>query len=275
MEDKKNVLTIPMAIVVAGIIIGGAIFFSRSVSTKEIFKQPEQPTAQAATAKISGNISLRAVSESDHISGNPGANIVMVEYSDLECPFCKSFHKTMLSLLDEYGKSGKLAWVYRHFPLDFHPKSPKESEATECAFELAGNTGFWNYVNKIFEITPANNGLDLAKLPENAKQIGLDVNAFQSCLDSGKYAVKVKADYDDGLKAGVNGTPHTILVLNSPLTAAAEKRLVEINQNILQQMQPGSPSLITVDSAKRKVGISGAFQYPMMKEIVDLILSGK
>lgn len=271
MENEKNALTVPMAIVIAGIIIGGAIFFTREGQVKSVFQKPDERTP---TSNIE-DISSRPVDENDHILGNPNAKIVMVEYSDLECPFCKSFHKTMLTLLDEYGKEGEIAWVYRHFPLDIHPKAPKEAEATECAFEMGGNEAFWDYVNKIFEITPANNGLDPAKLPEIAAQIGLNVNSFQTCLDSGKYTEKVKADYSDGLKAGVNGTPNTTLVLSKSLTPAAEQRLGEINQSILRQLPPGSSNVLTIDSGKRKVGIGGAFQYPMMKEILDLLLSGK
>lgn len=268
MEKEKNVLTVPIAIVVAGIIIGGAIFFTREGQVKSVFNQPSAPTPTSTIQDIAS----RPVDGSDHIFGNPNAKIVMVEYSDLECPFCKSFHKTMQSLLDEYGKDGKVAWVYRHFPLDIHPKSPKESEASECAGELGGNSAFWNYINKIFAVTPANNGLDAAKLPEIAGQIGLNVSQFQTCLDSGKYADKVKADYNDGLKAGVSGTPNTVLVLTSPLTAAAEQGLNAINQKVMQQLPPGSSNVILIDSGKQKVSVGGAFQYPMMKEIVDLLL---
>ena len=271
MENEKNVLTLPMAIVVAGIIIGGAIFFTREGKVQSVFEQVAPQTPPSNSAEISS----RPVDDKDHILGNPNAKILMVEYSDLECPFCKSFHKTMQTLLDEYGKDGKVAWVYRHFPLDIHPRSPKESEATECAFEAGGNTAFWNYVNKIFEITNSNNSLDPAKLPEIARQTGLNVAAFQTCLDSGKYADKVRADYSDGLKAGVNGTPNTVLVLEAPVTPSTEKRLAEINQTIMRQLPPGSPSVLTVDSGKRKVDIGGAFQYAMVKEILDLLLSGK
>ena len=177
--------------------------------------------------------------------------------------------------MDQYGKAGQIAWVYRHFPLDIHPRSPKESQAAECAYELAGNDGFWNYVNKIFQITPSNNGLDPAQLPQVASQIGLNAAAFQTCLDSGRNAGKVQADYNDGLAAGVNGTPNTVLVLTSPITADTEKQLTQINQSILSQMQPGSGNLITIDSGKKKVSIGGAFQLPMMKQIIDLLLSGK
>src|SRR3989338_5116050 len=219
MEKEKNVLTVPMAIVVSAIIIGGAIFFSRGGPTVDVFKPPPEQAGPSVIEEIAS----RPFDLNDHMLGNPNAPIVMVEYSDLECPFCKTFHKTMQTILDEYGKDGKVAWIYRHFPLDIHPKAPKESEATECAFELGGNKAFWDYVNKIFEITPANNGLDHAKLPEIAGQIGLNMNDFQTCLDSGRYAEKVKADYNDGLKAGVNGTPNTVLVLTVPQTAGARK----------------------------------------------------
>ena len=271
METEKNALTVPIAIVVAGIIIGGAIFVTREGQVKSVFQKP----AEQAVPSNTQNIESRPVDLNDHILGNPNAKIVMVEYSDLECPYCKSFHKTMQTILDEYGKDGEVAWVYRHFPLDIHPKAPKEAGATECAFEMGGNKAFWDYVNEIFAITPANNGLDPAKLPVIAGQIGLNVSNFQTCLESGKYAEKVKADYSDGLKAGVNGTPNTVLVLAETLTPTAEQKLGEINQSIMMQLPPGSSSVLTVDPGKRKVDIGGAFQYAMMKEILDLLLSGK
>lgn len=260
-------MTVPIAIVVAGVIIGGAVLLTRGGPTKEIFQAPTEPAAS-----LTEDISLRPVDAKDHALGNPNAAIVMVEYSDLECPFCKSFHKTMKALLDQYGKTGQVAWVYRHFPLEIHPRSPKESEAAECAFEQGGNEKFWAYVDKIFELTPSNNQFDPLQLPKVASQIGLDVNSFQTCLDSGRYAAKVKADYDDATDAGASGTPHTVLLLSSSVTPVAEKRLSEINQTILRQLQPGSPNLIGLDSSKRKIGISGAFQLSVMKEIIDLLL---
>lgn len=270
-EPQKNVLTVPIAIVVAGIIIGGAVFLSRGGPAKEIFKQQ---VGQVPTS-ITEDISLRAVNDTDHILGNPNAPIVMVEYSDLECPFCKSFHKTMRTILDQYGKTGSVAWVYRHFPLEIHPKSPKESEATECAFEQGGNDKFWTYTDKMFEITPANNQFDLTQLPVVAGQLGLDVSKFKTCLDSGKYASKVQADYDDGIKAGVNGTPNTILILTTPVTSASEKKLSEMNQSVLVTLPQGSSNVITLDSTKKKISIGGAFPLAMMKEIIDMLLSGK
>lgn len=115
--------------------------------------------------KGAAKINLDPVTEKDHIAGNPNAELLIVEYSDPECPFCKRFHETMMQVMNEYGKTDKVAWVYRHFPLDsIHSKARKEAEAIECAGELGGNDKFWEYLNKLEEITPANNQLDPALL---------------------------------------------------------------------------------------------------------------
>lgn len=149
--------------------------------------------------------------EDDHVRGDRNARILLFEYSDLECPFCKRFHPTAQQIVDEY--EGQVAWVYRHFPLDqIHSKADKEAEAIECANELGGETAFWALTDKIFEVTPSNNGLDLATLPDLAEQVGLNRTAFQTCLDSGKYAQHVEDDYQGGIKAGVTGTPGNILL---------------------------------------------------------------
>ena len=106
---------------------------------------------------------MRPVSSDDHILGNVNAKIIIVEYSDLECPFCKMFHNTMHQVVEK--NNGDVAWIYRHYPIpQLHPKAFHEAEATECAWEQGGNSVFWKYTDKIFEITPSNNGLDEAKL---------------------------------------------------------------------------------------------------------------
>lgn len=167
-------------------------------------------------AKVAGEdaeveVKVEPVSTEDHVRGERSARIVLFEYSDLECPFCKSFHTTAQQAVDFY--QGELAWVYRHFPLDqLHPKARKEAEATECAAEQGGNEAFWKMAGIIFKTTPSNNGLDLAVLPNLASQIGLDAGKFKSCLESGKYAQRVEANYQSGVKAGVNGTPGNILL---------------------------------------------------------------
>jgi len=106
---------------------------------------------------------LKPVSPDDHILGNKDAKIVIVEYSDLECPFCKVFHNTMHKVVEK--SNGDVAWVYRHYPIpQLHKKAFHEAEATECAWEQKGNEGFWKYMDKLFEITTSNDGLDESRL---------------------------------------------------------------------------------------------------------------
>ena len=213
----KNYLN-PLAIIIAGAMISVSIVKAGGIPTSKTAATtvtggataPTQPNAaqppSAAAAK-----DVPPLSGKDHIRGSKTAQILLIEYSDLECPFCKRFHPTAQQVVDQY--KGKVAWVYRHFPLDpIHSKADKEAEASECAAELGGEDAFWKYVDKVYEVTPSNNGLDPAELPKIASSVGLDSNKFKTCLDSGKYAAKVEEQYQGGIKAGVTGTPGNILL---------------------------------------------------------------
>ena len=189
------------AIVVAGVIIAGAILLKGA--------EPAVPSGgNESTDELSSEI--RQISQNDHIRGNPGASIFIVEYSDLECPFCKTFHGTLKRVIEN---NKKVAWVYRHFPIPLlHSKAMLEAEATECAWEQGGNDTFWRYTDRIFEVTPSNNRLPEEELPKIAGELGLDVAAFSLCLTSGKYESKVQADIEDGRGVGVNVTPASFIV---------------------------------------------------------------
>lgn len=168
--------------------------------------QPNQPSAAPAAADF-----IQPVTQRDHIRGSPDAPVKIVEFADTECPLCKRFHPTLQRIVAEYP--GKVAWVFRHFPLDnIHPKARKEAEATECANDLGGNEKFWTYLDRLYEITPSNNRLDPAELPRIAEYVGLNRAKFEQCLESGKYAQRVAEDLDDALAAGAQGTPYTVVV---------------------------------------------------------------
>lgn len=209
---KKDDLSIPLAIIFAGVLVAGAIIFSDNTHPALALKGPSVPDRQAVGADSSdAPVAELALRPGDHVLGNPDADVLIIEYSDTECPFCKKFNETMTAVMEQYGKTGTVAWVYRYFPLDqIHPKSRKEAEALECANELGGNDAFWKYVDKIFEITPANNGLDPGELPVIANTIGLDVARFNACLSSGKYADRIQKDFESGVNIGVRGTPYTV-----------------------------------------------------------------
>ncbi len=170
---------------------------------------PQQPPEPKANLDA-----MPKITDKDHIRGNKDADVVLVNYSDYECPFCKRFHPTMLQVMKEYGS--KVAWVYRHYPLSFHQNAQKEAEASECVAELGGNDAFWKFTDKIYERTTSNGtGFALTDLGPLAAEIGLDKSKFQQCLDSGKYTKYVQDAEAGGAKAGVSGTPGTILVSKS------------------------------------------------------------
>ena len=201
-QSLLNKYIVPLAIVVAGIFVAAAIYFGDG-SSGPVASRVENPTQS--------KIDIAPVTEKDHIIGSSNADLVIVEYSDTECPFCKVFHKSMHQVVLDYN--GRVAWVYRHFPIaQLHTKAAKEAEATECAAELGGNQAFWKYIDKLFETTDSNDSLDLKELPKIATAVGLDEAAFNTCLSSGKYTEFVGKSITEAVKAGARGTPYSVII---------------------------------------------------------------
>src|SRR3989344_4400204 len=205
---KRRDLLLPASILVAAVLIAGSLVYSAGK------RSTEKNLAQISSGneeQTAGIENLVTVNSDDHIRGDMDAPVQVVEFSDMECPFCKTFHDTMQKVMLKYGD--KVAWIYRHAPIDsLHPKSRKEAVATECAASLGGNVKFWAYLDRLMEITPSNDGLDLAELPVIAKYVGLDVKQFQTCLDSGKFDAKIESQYQDGLASGAQGTPYSVIM---------------------------------------------------------------
>lgn len=260
-KQDQSVYYVPGAILLAGFIIAGAIYFTQKGDSPSVVNKPNTP-AKTNTAGAPAPISA-----DEHILGNPNADVVIIEYSDTECPFCKRHQTTMNNIIDAYGKDGQVAWVYRHFPLDaLHSKARKEAEATECVNELGGNTAFWKMLNTIYTKTPGNNGLDAAQLPIFAKEAGVDVTKFNTCLSSGKYASKVEEQYQDGIKAGARGTPYGVVVLKSALSKTAESKI----SNFIAQRGLGDN--VSISSDKKRIVVSGALPETVLKTIIDSII---
>lgn len=229
-------LGLPLSIVIAGALIAGGIYLNGRIT-----KEAPTPAQQQQLKSENLSDTLRPIDANDHILGNAKARVVVVEYSDTECPFCKDFHETMLSLMQAYGKDGKVAWVYRHYPIaEIHTKSFKEAEALECAGSLGGNSKFWEYANKIYEVTPSNDGLASSELPAIAAQVGLSSEAFNLCLNSGEFASRVNFDIQNAQEMDILGTPYSIVI----------------------------------DTEKNEYyPIEGAYPYAQVKSVIDLILS--
>jgi len=212
-QDSKflplnNNLFLPLSVIIAGLIIAGAIIFTNS---KNISRQQaaqllpnnnlvvQNPQEQNTPTKAEFNIT-----RDDHIRGDFNAPITLVEFSDFECPFCARHFPTLNEILREY--QGKVRLVYKHFPLPFHPNAQKAAEASECAAEQGK---FWEYHDKLFE--NFSEGYSLEKFKQWAKDLGLDSDRFDNCLNSGKYSQKVQKDIQEGNQKGVEGTPATFV----------------------------------------------------------------
>ena len=135
------------------------------------------------------------------IKGSPRARTVVIEYSDFECPFCRSFARaTLPEVTARYIETGVVQFVFRHLPLPRHTRAFKAAEAAECA----GHDGkFWEMHDSLF-LEPAR--LELGYYVERAQVLGLEPRRFATCL-AGEAADHVRADVAEARRLGVNGTP--------------------------------------------------------------------
>lgn len=214
-RSRQGPYMVPLAIVLAGAMVAGAVMYSRNANPNAQSAAVRDAVGQEGAGVPPAADNIRPVNASDHVRGNPEAPVKVVEFSDLECPFCKRFHETMQTVMADYGKDGRVAWVYRHFPLTtIHPKALKEAEASECAATLGDDGKFWAYIDRLLEITPSNNGLDLTQLPQIAQDVGLDPKRFEACLTNSAetYAKRLEADYQDAVASGGAGTPYSIVI---------------------------------------------------------------
>ncbi|SUC33720.1 Protein-disulfide isomerase [Providencia rustigianii] len=148
-----------------------------------------------------------------HMYGNPSARFTLINYSDLECPFCKRFHETPKYLVDS-AKNGMVNWVWRHFPLSFHePMASKAAMMGECVAQQKGSKGFWAFTEYWFT-NSAGNGQGFAGSDKIPELFGLNKEQYESCLTDPVIIKKIKDDMQAGNVAGVTGTPATIVIDN-------------------------------------------------------------
>jgi protein-disulfide isomerase len=151
------------------------------------------------------------VAATDPVKGPASAPITIVEYSDFQCPFCARVNPTLDQVRKTYGD--KVRIVFKDFPLPNHPQAPKAAEAAHCAGEQGK---YWDLHDRMFANQQA---LQVPQLKEYATALGLDMPAFNQCLDSGKHAGRVAANMKSGEALGVGSTP-TLYVNGRPVVGA-------------------------------------------------------
>lgn len=154
--------------------------------------------------------------------GAAAAKVAVIEFSDYQCPFCGRYDKdTYPQLIKDYVDTGKVKYVFRDMPLDFHKNAFKAAEASHCAGEQGR---FWEMHDRLFA-----NQSNLAPedLVKHAAALQLDTAAFQQCLDSGRFATDIKKDIVDAGNAGISGTPSFLIGTVQPNgTVKVVKKLV-------------------------------------------------
>ena len=257
---EKNNLALPVAIIIAGVLVAGAMFYTNKDSAKAPVAPQKSATEQVNVAQPNSD---------DRITGSSTADVIIIEYSDTECPFCKVFHNTMQQIMTQYGKDGKVAWIYRYMPLDtLHKKARNEAQAVECARDQGGNDTFWKYVDEVYSRTNSNDSLPETELSKIASDLKLDVKKWSTCLSSGVKAPIIAASEQTGVDAGVQGTPNNFLIFKKPLSDN------QIN-NLVTAFSKFPEGTIKISTDGKIVNLGGAMPYNLMTLVIDNALQGK
>jgi protein-disulfide isomerase len=216
----KSSLTVPTAIVLAGIILALAVYMS---------VQPRTAPSPSGDTTL-----VRPVGPNDHILGNPAAKVVIVEYSDFQCEFCKGFHDTLHKVIASEGADGDVAWVFRQFPLaEIHENALTHALASECVAKVAGNDMFWKFADALF----ANQPVDPSEYGTLAAGIGISGSEFATCYatESATMGARILSDRQNALAVGAKGTPYSLIlvagkapiVMDGAYSYGAAKELVD------------------------------------------------
>lgn len=165
----------------------------------------------------------------DLIRGNKNAEIALIEYSDIDCPFCKAFHTTAVQALEQ---NNNLMWVHRDFPLEsLHPEANAKAIAINCVQQVAGQDKAWQVLDKLYE-----DDEKLSEVPAIVYAAGVDKAKFDDCNNNKKTQNDVTEDYNSGLESGVNGTPGNFII-NLKTGKVVALKGAEPLQNVLKAVE--------------------------------------
>jgi protein-disulfide isomerase len=181
----------------------------------ESLRAPAGRGAQAPDEKV--RIDLTGV----NVLGKADAPLTLVEFTDLECPYCRTFHvSTFERIKREYIDTGKIRFVSRDFPLDFHPNARPAAQAVRCAGEQGK---FWEMRH---HVTLNASGLSSAVYEKLARELKLDLPRFSACAGTESHKEAIDRDLSEGMSAGVTGTPSFVLGRTVPGTTLEGIRIV-------------------------------------------------
>jgi protein-disulfide isomerase len=168
------------------------------------------------TVSIPANVTIQTADTAGfrgYLKGSADAPVEITEYADYQCPFCQTFATIQMPAIEQrLIRTGRLRWRYRDFPLQQHPFSRLAAHSAACADEQGK---YWEQHQRIYDGQGEWAGLGDAgpKFREYAQANGLDLTRYDECMSSHKYAGRIQASYEEGVKLGVSSTP-TLLVGN-------------------------------------------------------------
>jgi len=214
-EEKEIVIDIdkvilPLSIFIAGLLIALSIFLTNNGSkgndttggdtagttdTTDTAAQEEFPAAKTV------------IGSSPYLGDIKNAKVALVEYTDFQCPYCQRHAtETESQIVSNYVDTGKIIYVVRNFPLDFHGDIAKQSaNAGLCVNELGGSKKFFEFYSQAFAKTSVN------ELAQVAQSIGVDINKYNTCMSENRYNDQISKDIADGTQAGIQGTPGFVI----------------------------------------------------------------
>ncbi len=210
----NQTLVIAISILLGSVIIAGAVVLKEPTKTSESISAPSAATTmQDKINNFTPEQIMRK--EGRLLYGNKDATITIVEFSDLECPFCARLDPVLRQIIDD--SDGKIVWEYRHLPLSIHPNAQNAAIISECAARELGGEAFWDFA----EIA-LSNSLNPSFLQKTAYDLGMTENSLQNCLDKGDAEAVVNADMTVAANLGIGGTPFSVIIDSQGKMTAVE-----------------------------------------------------
>ncbi|NUN11771.1 DsbA family protein [Candidatus Micrarchaeota archaeon] len=235
-ESNSSIMILAGSILFSTLLLSGVVFFSAnnvatSLSGLSLNAAPNQvqatptPIQEPDVPEVLSAAQVEALyAQAAATLGDEDAKVTILEFSDYQCPFCRRhFNTAAKQILSEYVESGKVKIAWLDFPLSFHPMAVPSANAVRCAGEQGK---YWEAHDAVFE---GQNQMDPVqtvdyKIEDVKKWIagvdGINTDELNACIDSGKYASEVTANFNAGVDAGIQGTPG--FIINGVLFSGAQ-----------------------------------------------------
>ncbi len=222
MENKKDYF-LPISILIAGLIIGGAVIYTNGLKSGS--------GSEATPTPVIGETKDLNVLATDKFLGEAKAPLTIFEFSDYQCPYCSRYETlSRPTIIDNYVNTGKARLTFRDYPLPFHNYAQKASEAVLCAGD---QNKYWEMHDALFakQASGSEDALSVENIKNYASELGLSASAFNNCLDTNKYQAQVTKNMQSGQDVGISGTPTVVIAKKLPLKISAEAVTAEVQKN--------------------------------------------